>query len=162
VKKSRSAQPGDPSQIRIPNYGRGAAFGLASALIIGVAWAILTELSGELNFMAALAVGWLVGEAVKRGMGNVDRTGVWITIYGTLAAISVAMYIYIALRIRDHGGVVTIGEVVRTFFVALSDLTFLAIFVIFTVGGCWLGVAICKEGMPDRLLKRKSKKGQDD
>ncbi len=147
----------DQEQARIPNYGRGAAFGLLTSLAAGIGWAILIEVTGNLNFGIVLAIGWMVGAAVKRGMGNVDRLGVGITLYGTLAAVAIAMFIYLAMRISDHGGTVTFTAVVGAFFIALKDPKFLLIFLGFTFGGCCLGVAVCKEGMPD-YLKRKKKK----
>lgn len=130
---------------------------MISALFGGVGWALLTEVTGEYNLGLMLLVGWLVGWAVKRGMGTVDRVGVWITLYGTLVAILIGTYLFIGSLIDDRGGTVTVEGITGAFFIAFKDLKFLAIYLGFAAGACWLGVAVCKEGMPDRLLKKKKK-----
>ncbi len=144
----RKVPPQDPSRLPIPNYGRGAFFGLTATLISGVGWAILIAVTEEFNMGLMLAIGWLIGSAVKRGMGTVDRVGVAITLYGTLLSILIGTCLYIGSIIHDQGGTVTIEGITLTFLTALKDWKFLALYVGLAVGACWLGVAVCKEGMP--------------
>jgi hypothetical protein len=93
----------DPGKTPIPNYGRGAFFGIMSALAAAVGWVLLNELSDEFNFALMLAVGWFIGWAVKWGMGTVDRAGVWITLYGTLVSILIGTSLYLGARIHGRG-----------------------------------------------------------
>jgi len=160
--KPRNPQIPDPSKTPIPNYGRGAFSGLISMLVVGVAWAILIEVTGRFNMGIMLAIGWMIGWAVKRGMGTVDRVGVWIVLYGTLAGILIGTCLYIGALIDDGGSTVTIEGIAREFWVALTDLKFLALFVGFTLAACWLGVAVCKEGMPNPLDFKSNKKIEDE
>jgi hypothetical protein len=146
---SRRAAGVKPSRLPIPNYGRGAFFGMISMLIAGVAWPIANELSGEFNLGTMLLMGWLVGWAVKRGMGTVDRVGVGIALYGTLVSILIGTYLHLGVLIHDQGGTVTVEAIAGAFWIALGSLTFVAIFGGFAVGACWLAVAVCKEGMPE-------------
>lgn len=157
-KSPRTESAVEPAQTPIPNYGRGAFFGLAAALIVGIGWAIAIEVTGQFNVALMLAMGWFVGWAVKRGMKTVDRVGIWITLYGALVGILIGTTLYIGSVIDDQGGTVTIQAVARTFWTALHDLVFLALFVGFATAGCWLGVAVCKEGMPNPLGRRSGKK----
>jgi hypothetical protein len=138
----------DPSTTPIPNYGRGAFFGLCATLASGIGWAIGIELSEEFNVAVMLVIGWFIGEAVKRGMGTVDRVGLGITLYGTPVGILIGTYLYLGTRIHDHGGTVTIQGITGEFWAALHNLPFVALYGGFALAACWLGVAVCKEGMP--------------
>jgi hypothetical protein len=161
VKKPREKRLIDSATTPIPNYGRGAFFGMAAMLLSAFAWAVLIEVSGEFNIGLMLFVGWLIGAAVRWGMGTVDRVGLGITLYGTLVSILIGTYLYLGARIHDHGGTVTVEGITGAFRAALHDLKFLALFGGFTVAACWLGVAVCKEGMPVPLNPKVGKKGAE-
>jgi len=162
VKTPREKPVLNPLTTPIPNYGRGAFFGIVCMLVMGVAWAILIEITDEFNVGIMLLIGWLMGEAVKRGVGTVDRAGLAITLYGTLVAILIGTYLYLGARIHDHGGTVTIEGITAAFLIALKDLKFLALFFGFAAAGCWLGVAVCKEGMPAPPKRTAAKKKGED
>ena len=148
----------DPSRLPIPNYGRGAFFGMIATLVSGAGWAILIEISEEFNIGVMLVIGWLIGTAVKKGMGTVDRVGLAITLYGTLVGILIGTYLYLGFRINDYGWTVTVGGITGEFWIALHDLKFLALYGGLAIAACWLGVAVCREGMPKPIAPKAGKK----
>lgn len=154
----RKAPPPDLSRLPIPNYGRGAFYGLTATLISGVGWALLIAITEEFNMGLMLAIGWLIGSAVKRGMGTVDRVGVAITLYGTLLGICIGTCLYIGSIIHDQGGTVTIEGITATFLTALKDWKFLALYLGLLAASCWLAVAVCKEGMPNPAALKAGKR----
>jgi hypothetical protein len=86
----------DTTKTPIPNYGRAAAYGLAAALIGGVAWAAFQALTGIYTIIMAAAAGWLCGTCVKRGMGAVSRTGILLSFYFTAMTVFLGEYFLFA------------------------------------------------------------------
>lgn len=146
-----------PPREPIPNYGRGAFFGLIAAIVSGAGWALLIAVTEEFNMGLMLAIGWLIGSAVKWGMRAVDRVGLAIALYGTLLSIFIGTFLYIGSIVHDQGGTVTIEGIALTFLNALRDWKFLALYAVFVIGSCWLAVAVCGEGIPNpfRLILRR-------
>ena len=154
----RKAPPPDPSLLPIPNYGRGAFFGLTATLVSGIGWAVLIVVTEEFNIGLMLAIGWFIGAAVRWGMGTVDRVGVAITLYGTLLGILIGTCLYIGSIIHEQGGTVTIEGITATFLTALRDFKFLALYCGLALAACWIGVAVCREGMPAPAAVKAGKK----
>jgi hypothetical protein len=160
LKRSADGVAGLPEPL--PNYGKGALYCIGSALLSGIAWGILSEFAGQYNLIIALAVGWIVGSAVKRGMGVVDRVGQWISLYGTLIGVLLGSLIFVGMRIHEHGGSITAAKVFGSFFLAFKNLKFLAIYLAFTGAACWVAVSTAGEGLLNSLRRGKKKKKKEE
>jgi len=106
---SRRAAAADPSTLSIPNYGRGAFYGLAGTVVAAVIWAAYQLFTDGYNMLMPAAAGWFASACVKRGMGRVDATGIALSIYFTALTVLLGEFFFFTGHFFSDTGRISLG-----------------------------------------------------
>jgi hypothetical protein len=143
---SRRTAASDPSRLPIPNYGRGAFYGLAGTIIAAIVWAAYLFFTDSYNILMPVAAGWIASASVRQGMGRVDDPGTWLSIYFTVLIVFLGEFFFFTWLFYSATGHLFIGralsELAGHFRADLKGLLFM---VLFTGLGCFVAVINCRE-----------------
>ncbi len=161
MKESRRAREGDPSQAPIPNYGRGAFYGLAGTTIAAIVWAAYQLFADSYAMLMPAAAGWFASACVKRGMGTVDRRGIALSIYFTALIVFLGEFLFFSWHFFSNTGRLSlagpIGMLVGYYRGNPKALFFI---ILFTALGFVVAVINCREGR--KKVKKPEVSPQDD
>jgi hypothetical protein len=162
---SRNVAGGDPSRVPIPNYGRGAFYGLAGALFGSAFWACYMAVTDSYQMLMPAAAGWFASACVKRGMERTDATGVALSIYFTAMIVFLGEYLYFTWVFFTHTSAISLAppffRLVEYFRTYPKDLFFM---LLFTGLGFVIAVINCRESSEKKNKKKTDtpKKGEKD
>jgi hypothetical protein len=144
--KNHNSSDGDPAQRPVPDYARGAFYGLAGTMIAALFWAAYLFVTDSYNMLMPVAAGWIASTGVRVGMGSVDRLGTWLSIYLTVLIVFLGEFFYFAWLFCSATGHLVIGrafnELVGHFRADPKGLLFM---ILFTALGCFVAVINCRE-----------------
>ena len=153
--------PADPSQIPIPNYGRGAFYGLAGTVVAATVWAAYQLFTDSYIMLMPAAAGWFASACVKRGMGTVDRTGIALSIYFTALIVFLGELFFFTWHFFSNTGRLSLGgpfgSLVEYYRGNPKALFFI---ILFTGLGFVIAVINCREGR--KKVKKPASPSQDD
>jgi hypothetical protein len=136
------------AQDPLADHGKGAFYGLAGTLVAAVIWAAYILLNDGYNVLMPVGAGWFASACVKRGMGTVDRTGIWMSIYLTLLIVFLGELFFYMWLVFSATGQLSVGrplrDLVGLFRGDAKDLFFMALF---TGLGCFVAVINCRESI---------------
>jgi len=131
----------------VPNYGRGALYGLAGTMVAAVVWATYQVTTDSYGMVMPVAAGWFASACIKRGMGSVDRTGIALSIYFTALIVFLGEFFFFAWSFYSATGRVSFGgsfgNLVGYY---RADLKALFLIILFTGLGFVVAVINCREG----------------
>ncbi len=134
------------TQVPLADHGKGAFYDLVGAVIAAVVWAAYIFLNDGYNMLMPVGAGWVASARVRRGMGTVDRTGIWMSIYLTLLIVFLGELFFYMWLFFSATGHLSIGrplqDLVGMFRAHPKDLLYV---ILFTALGCFVAVVNCRE-----------------
>jgi hypothetical protein len=145
----------DLSRVPIPNYGRGAFYGLAGTVVAAVIWAAYQLFTDSYNVLMPAAAGWFASACVKRGMGRVDATGIALSIYFTALIVFMGEFFFFAWHFFSSTGRLSLaGPIARLVEYYRGSQKTLFFLILFTALGFIIAVINCRESDKRKNAKK--------
>jgi hypothetical protein len=163
VKGLRKAEPIDLSQTLIPNYGRGAFYGLAGTVAAAIVWAAYQVFTDSYAMLMPAAAGWFASACVKRGMGSVDATGLALSIYFTAMIVFLGEFFFFSWHFFSNTGRLSLaGPIGRLFGYYRGNPKALFFMILFTGLGFVVAVINCRESGEKKRRGKTTAPGNDE
>jgi hypothetical protein len=160
---SRRPADADPSTLPIPNYGRGAFYGLAGTVVAAVVWAAYQLFTDSYNLLMPAAAGWFASACVKRGMGTVDKMGVALSIYFTALIVLLGEFFFFSWHFfSDTGRLSLAGPIAGLIGYYRASPRTLFFIILFTALGFVIAVINCRESDKKKNAKKTTAPEKDE